>query len=128
MPKLTCTSAQLTCTFGTAPSIFNILPLKRVTTANLPAATIMDHIPMVNIVPFAMCTSIANPMVATATTAALGVLTPMPCIPLTVTPWIPRKTTILIGNTPALDDTCKCMCTWGGCIKFSTAGQTKVSD
>lgn len=128
MPNLACTSGQMTCSFGTAPSVLNILPVKRVMTANLPAATIMDHIPLVNILPFVMCTSIANPMVATATAAALGVLTPMPCIPVTSSPWLPGKPTILIGGTPALDDTCKCMCNWGGCIQFSTAGQFTVSD
>ncbi|GAA3625687.1 DUF4280 domain-containing protein [Flavivirga jejuensis] len=128
MPNLACTSAQMTCSFGTAPSVLNILPLKRVTTSNLPAATIMDNIPFVNIPPFAMCTSLANPTVAAATTAALGVLTPMPCIPFTTAPWIPGKPTILIGNVPALDNTCKCMCTWGGCIQFSSAGQFTVSD
>jgi hypothetical protein len=37
------------------------------------AATIMDYAPIVNIPPFAMCQSLANPTVATATTAALGV-------------------------------------------------------
>jgi hypothetical protein len=35
--------------------------------------------------PFAYCTSPANPTVAAATEAALGVLTPMPCIHVTTT-------------------------------------------
>ncbi len=128
MPNIACTSAQLTCTFGAAPAVLNILPIKRVTTSNLPAGTIMDNIPLVNIMPFAMCSSLANPTVAAATAAALGVLTPMPCIPVTTAPWIPGKPTILIGNTPAIDNTCKCMCAWGGCIQFLTAGQYTVSD
>jgi len=128
MPNLVCATAQITCTFGTAPSVLNVLPVKRVMTCNFPAATIMDHIPMVNILPFVMCTSLANPMVAAATTAAFGVLTPMPCIPVTTSPWILGKPTILIGNTPAIDNTCKCMCNWGGCIQFSTPGQFTVSN
>jgi hypothetical protein len=52
----------------------------------------------------------------------------MPCIPVTSSPWIPGKPTIMIGNNPALDNTCKCMCNWGGVIQFSTPGQFTVND
>ena len=128
MPNLACTGAQMTCSFGVAPSVLNVLPVKRVMTVNMPAATIMDHVPMLNILPFGMCNSLANPMVAAATTAAFGVLTPMPCIPVTTSPWIPGKPTIMIGSTPALDNTCKCMCNWAGVIQFSTPGQFTVND
>ncbi len=50
----------------------------------------MDHQPMVNISPFGVCVSLANPAVAAATSAALGVLAPQPCIPVTVSPMGPR--------------------------------------
>jgi hypothetical protein len=69
-----CAGAMLQCTFGVAPSSLVVTPQNRVLTSNLPAATIMDHKPMVNIPSFGMCTSIANPAVASATAAALGVL------------------------------------------------------
>jgi hypothetical protein len=33
---------------------------------------------------------------------------------------------ILIGNMPALTDSSKLMCCWGGCISISFAGEIKV--
>ena len=69
-----------------------------VLTESKPAANINDHIPMVNILPFGMCQSLANPMVAAATAAALGVLTPMPCIPVTPAPWVPGSPTDLVAG------------------------------
>ncbi len=71
--------------FNLARRLARILPLNRVMSGNLPAANIMDHKPMMNIMPFGMCTSLANPTVASATSAAMGVLTP---IPATSSPWI----------------------------------------
>ncbi|GAB7528380.1 hypothetical protein PS3A_07880 [Pseudomonas sp. 3A(2025)] len=92
----------------------------------MPAANIMDHIPLVNILPFGMCQSMANPMVIAATAAALGVPTPMPCIPMTMAPWIPGAPTMLLGSMPALDANCTLMCTWGGMIKVGFAGQVQL--
>jgi hypothetical protein len=123
MPKHVCMGAMLQCTFGVAPSTFLVLPVNRVMTSFVPAANIMDNKPMVNILPFGMCTSPANPAVAAATAAALGVLTPMPCIPNTVAPWAPGAATVLLANMPALDDTSKLTCLWGGMISVSMPGQ-----
>jgi hypothetical protein len=83
----------------------------------------MDHKPFVNIAPFGMCTSIANPAVAAATSAALGVLTPVPCVPATVSPWIPGSPTVMIGGMPALNKTSQCMCLWAGVISIRMPGQ-----
>ncbi|PPC90786.1 MAG: hypothetical protein CTY34_06565 [Methylobacter sp.] len=126
MPLLVTGSAMLSCTFGAAPSTLQVLPVNKVL-VNMPAANIMDQVPMLNIPPFGVCSSIANPMVASATAAALGVLTPMPCIPMTVAPWAAGKPTVLIGNMPALSSDSKLMCCWGGCISISFPGQTIVS-
>ena len=78
MPQQVCNTAQLMCTMGAAPSVLTVLPVNRVMTSNQPAANIMDHKPMLNVMPFGVCMSPANPVVAAATAAALGVLTPMP--------------------------------------------------
>lgn len=126
MPLQVCHSAMMTCTFGLAPSSLVVLPKNMVFTDNKPDANIMDHIPMLNIMPFGMCTSLANPTVAAATSAALGVLTPMPCIPNTPAPWITGALTVLLGNQPTLDNTHKLMCVWAGVITFITPGEFTV--
>ena len=117
-----CMGAMMQCSMGMAPSSLVPTP-KTVMTSNMVAANILDHIPIVNIPPFGMCQSPANPMVAAATAAALGVLTPMPCIPNTVAPWAPGAATVLLANMPALDDVSKLTCLWGGMISVSMPGQ-----
>ena len=101
MPQHVCNGATLMCSFGLAPSTFIVLPINRTLTSNQPAANIMDHVPMLNIMPFGMCSSPSNPTVAAATAAAMGVLTPM----------------------PSLNNTSKLMCTWAGVISVSYPGQ-----
>ena len=114
--------AMLQCSFGVAPSSLMVLPINLVMADGPPAANNMDHIPMVNIMPFGMCISPSNPMVAAATAAALGVLTPMPCIPATSTPWMPGAVTVMLGNQPALDNVSQCLCMWGGAITIVNPG------
>lgn len=69
-----------------------------------------------------MCMSLANPTVAAATAAALGILTPMPCIPVIAAPWLPLKPTVLLSNKPILDSDSIVMCNWGGVIKVAFPG------
>ncbi len=126
MPQQVSMTAQLMCTFGAAPSALVVLPPDRVFAEGPLAATIMDHIPMVNIMPFGVCTSPSNPTVAAATAAALGVLTPMPCIPATPAPWIAGAPTVLIGSKPALDNVSKCNCIWGGVISIANPATVKT--
>ena len=136
---------MLTCSFGMAPSVLNVLPVARVV-SNTPLATIMDNVPLVNVMPFGMCQNPANPAVAAATAAAMGVLTPMPCIPvipgpwipgsptvliggkpaLNTGPWIPGSPTVLIGGKPALNNTCKLMCAYGGVIQITNPATTNI--
>ncbi len=122
MPIQVVNGASLMCPFGVAPSTLVVTPENRVLSGSQPAATIMDCVPMKNIMPFGMCTTPSNPQVAEATDAAMGVLTPQPCIPAT-TPWKPGATTVLIGGIPALDNTCTCQCAWGGVITVVMPGQ-----
>ena len=122
MGMMVCNGALLQCSFGAAPSSLVVLPANRVLTG-VPAANIMDHVPMLNVMPFAVCDSMSNPTVAAATAAALGVLTPMPCIPVTAAPWVVGAPTVMLGPFPALDDASKLMCSWGGVIQINMPGQ-----
>jgi Domain of unknown function (DUF4280) len=127
MPQLTVMTAQLMCTMGVAPSALQVLPVNRVTCGKQVAANIMDFAPMANIQPFGMCVSPANPTVAAATAAALGVLTPMPCIPNTIAPWVPGSATVTLGGMPALNNTSTCNCAWGGVISIVMPGQVQTT-
>jgi hypothetical protein len=120
-----CTGANMVCPLGLGASTLIVTSNTKVLTP-APAATIMDHNPIVNIPPFGMCTSIANPTVASATAAALGVLTPMPCIPNTPAPWAPGSPKVLLGGYPALTNTSQLVCMYGGTISIISPGQTKV--
>lgn len=127
MPLQVCHGAMMMCSFGVAPSALQVLPTNMVFTNNVNDANIMDNVPMVNIMPFGMCTSLANPQVAAATSAALGVLTPQPCIPVIPAPWVTGTPTVLLGNQPSLDNTHTLMCQWAGVITFTTAGEFTVN-
>ena len=126
MAELVVLGAMLKCSMGLAPGTLMVLPVNMTMGNNMPAANIMDNKPLVNILPFGMCQSPANPVVAAATAAALGVLTPMPCIPATTAPWVPGSPTVMIANMPALTKSCKCMCMWTGVIEITNPGQTTI--
>jgi hypothetical protein len=119
------TGAMMTCSFGMTPAPLNASPTG-VMASGLPAATIMDMVPMENIPTFGMCTTPSNPEVASATAAALGVLTPMPCVPVTVAPWAPGAVSVRITEMPALTNECMCNCMWGGVITITEPGQVSV--
>lgn len=119
-------NGMLQCSFGVAPTPLTVLPTSMVMAGGMPAATIMDNAPMLNVMPFGMCSAPSNPQVIALTAAALGVFTPAPCIPVTPAPWVPGAPTVMIGNMPALDNNSKLMCTWGGVIQITFAGQVTV--
>ncbi|WNG35721.1 DUF4280 domain-containing protein [Archangium violaceum] len=126
MARHVCMGAMMRCSFGMTPSPLVVPPVKRVLVGGSPAANIQDHVPVTNIPPFGMCMSPANPMVIAATAAALGVPTPVPCIPVTPAPWVVGAPTVVVGGAPALDDQSRLMCTWGGIIQIIQPGQLTV--
>jgi hypothetical protein len=117
-----CAGGMLMCTGGVAPAALAVLPAGR-PLCPTPAGNIADVAPVVNVPPFGMCQLISNPQVAAATAAALGVLTPMPCVPVPAGTWTPGNPKVLIGGLPALTSDSKLMCAWGGSISVTVPGQ-----
>jgi hypothetical protein len=126
MAKLVVQGASLSCSMGNAPSQLSVLPIHAVEGDSASAANIQDMQPIVNIAPFGMCMSMTNPQVAAATSAAQGVLTPQPCVPMTTTPWTPGSQSVTVGGQPAVSDACQLACQWGGQIQVESAGQSDV--
>lgn len=128
MTKLVVMGAMLKCSFGMTPSSLIVIP-KGIpnTIEGKPIATIADYAPIANIPPFGMCNSRLNPAVIAATAAAGGVPTPAPCVPVIPAPWAPGTPTFSIHTPPALNDNCKCFCTWGGVIQITNPGQSIVT-
>lgn len=122
MAKLVVNGAKLECSEGLAPSTLTVLPTNGSSADKQPAATIQDQIPMVNVAPFGMCKTQANPQVAAATAAAMGVLTPQPCIPVIPAPWSPGSAIITIQGIKALSADSKCDCAWTGSIEITDPG------
>lgn len=127
MPQLVSLGAVVSCSFGAAPMPMLIPPEAPVVATMLPVATIFDFVPIENIPSFGLCTSLANPEVAAATAAAFGVLTPMPCVPVTTSPWIPGAPTVLLEGMPALCTGSMCLCDWLGVITIDEPGQELVT-
>ncbi len=127
MSQLTVVGANLLCSFGTAPAALRVTSQATVMAGGKPAATIQDCAMGGNIGPFGLCTTVTNPQVASATAAALGVLTPQPCMAVPAGTWIPTKPTVLVGGKPCLTQDCKLMCAYGGQITILDPGQVKVA-
>ena len=118
-----CSGAMMQCTMGSTPATLTVLPTRTVYLAGQPQANISDHKSMVNLAPFGLCRSLGFPATASATAAAHGVLTPMPCMHNTQTPWMGGKMDTLIKGQPALLKSSKCQCMWGGTISLINNGQ-----
>ena len=118
-------TAVCQCTFGAAPAPLAVTSQNTVTGCNMPVATIMD-IPKPPMT-FGMCSSLANPTVASATAAAMGGLTPMTCVPACAAPWAPGAPTVLVCGKPLLNNTSKCMCSWGGVISVTATPAVTIN-
>lgn len=128
MSKLVINGAKLKCNQGTSPGSLTVLPAMGTDADEQPTATVNDYVPMVNIAPFGMCQTQANPQVAAATAAAQGVLTPQPCIPVTTSAWSPGSSVVTIQGVKALRDDSKCNCQWTGSIEITDPATSVEAD
>ena len=127
MSEVVVMGAKCVCTMGQIPADLKITSQQLVLGDNKPVGTISDSGSQVNVGPFGLCTSLANPQVAAATAAALGVLTPQPCVPMPAGTWIPTQPKILVKGQPVLCSDCKMMCAYAGSISIVMPGQVKIS-
>lgn len=127
MAQHVCMGAMMACSFGAAPGSLVVLPVHLELSSGPPGGNISDCAPIINVPPFAVCNSLANPEVAAATAAALGVLTPMPCLPVPSGTWTPGDPTAVLGGLPMLDSTSKLMCAYGGVIQITVPGEFTIS-
>ena len=105
------------CTFGVAPMPLTFLPTSMALTMVGPAGTCAGCVPFLNVKPFGVCMSILNPVTASLTAAAFGVLTPGPCIPVPAGMWIPTAPTVITAMGPILTQESMLMCAYAGQIR-----------
>jgi len=115
--------ATLKCDYGDSTSKLKI-PVKHEIFINGKCqGNMMDCVPMVNIMPFGMCSNLLNPTVAAATAANYGKLQKMPCIPAIVTTWLECKNDVLVDNFPAILKSSTLGCAYLGVISVEDDGQ-----
>lgn len=127
MGVLAVTGAKCMCSFGSSTCPLAVTSQLTSMAEGKPIATIRDMQPGTNLVTFGMCSSLANPAVAAATAAALGVLTPQPCTMVPAGTWIPAQPKVMVSGIPCLTNEATLMCGLGaGTVRIVDPGQTKV--
>lgn len=113
--------ATLQCSFSSEESIFKVSPGRETYTNGQLQANTGDFKPMVNIIPFKMCSSPANPA------PIMGVdnkgRPQKVCTPIITMQWINGKENSIVEGFPALLHTSTTMCMWCGKITISDDGQ-----
>lgn len=115
--------AKMMCSYGNSPAILTKPNSHGIHLKGKAMLNIGDFVPMINIGSFGLCSSLANPVVASATAANLGILTPMPCVPLTTIPWASGKVDNLVEGMPALLNISTNNCMYCGKINIIDDGQ-----
>lgn len=115
--------ATLKCSFGDKNAKLTVYPDRTVFLTEKPVANISDHVSLYNIAPFGKCHTTRYPATGAATAANKGKLTPMPCVPGTVTEWVNGKNDYIIKGKPTLLKSSYCRCQWGGIITITDDGQ-----
>ena len=118
-----CSGATMRCSFGDKSAKLTVYPDRTVFLTGQPMANISDHTSLYNIAPFGKCHTTRYPATGAATAAAHGRLTPMPCVPGTMTNWRNGKDDYIIKGSPALLKSSYCKCCYGGIIRIVKDGQ-----
>lgn len=118
--------AMIACSFGSQPGKLIVTSQQTVLAEGKPIATIQDVMPLVNISSMGMCSSLQNPQVAAATSAALGVLTPQPCIPCIQGTWNAAQGKCIAGGKPCLTSESTARCAYMGALSIVNPGQKKI--
>lgn len=119
-----CSTATLKCSFGNCTAKLIVYPDRTVFLAGQPMANVSDHVSMYNIHSFGKCHTTTFPPTGSATSANHGNLTPMPCVPGTVTEWMNGKTDYFVKGKCALLSSSYCRCKYGGIISIVHDGQS----
>lgn len=117
--------AACVCTMGTSPGQINPTNQTAIRVGGKPVASIADAAPLSNVTACGMCTSLMNPAVAAATAAAMGALTPQPCVPAPMGGWA-CPGAVRVGGKPILTTDGKLTCAYGGTISIMNPGQMTV--
>lgn len=120
--------ATMKCSCGDKTAKLTVYPDRTVFLTEKPMANISDHVSMYNIAPFGKCRTTSYPPTGSATAANHGTLTPMPCVPGTISEWLQGKGDYIIKGKPALLKSSYCKCQWGGIITLTNDGQTDTGD
>lgn len=120
--------ATMKCSCGDKTARLTVYPDRTVFLTEKPMANISDHVSIYNIAPFGKCRTTSYPPTGSATAANNGSLTPMPCVPGTISEWLQGKGDYIIKGKPALLKSSYCKCQWGGIITITDDGQTDTGD
>ena len=120
--------ATIKCSCGDKCAKLTVYPDRTVFLTDKPMANTSDHVSMYNIAPFGKCHTVAYPPTGSATAANHGHLTPMPCVPGTISEWVNGKGDYIVKGKPALLKSSYCRCKWGGIITITDDGQVDTGN
>ena len=117
MPSLVTSGATLRCSMGSATSTLIVPPGRGVVAGGNPVATVADRVALVNIQPFGLCASTANPGFFPRSRRS------PPCAPAFPAPWMPGSASVKTGGLPLVNSGCQCQCQYGGMVSVVASGQ-----
>lgn len=134
MPIAVVQGAVCKCTYGSRPAELRVPVRDLISIHKIPAATIKDSLPEVNVQPFGDCKCWTMPFLRFSRFGSMmGALRAgrmflpkwwrIPCHPHITGPWIPQKPMIRINDVPILDAGAILRCRWGGIISIIYPGQ-----